>query len=458
MSAATEQVSPLMHELSGYIAGALKRKLPEAVAERAKIHLVDTFGATISGSRLPPGKRAIAYVKTMGGPREAGMMGTKMVTSLLCAAMANGMCAHADESDDTHAPSHSHPGANVVPVALAIAERDQLAGRLLLRAMVLGYDMVARSVLALRDRQLTQLGYIPGPVGGIFGAAAAAAALLKLDARRVRYVLSYCANQTSGLVTMRRDKEHLEKTFVLGGMPTHNGLAAALMIKSGFTGVSDIFSGDQNFLTTFSRDVDTEALVGGLGADYKIMDCSIKFWPVSGPIQGPLHVLRDLIKAHGIKAHDVDRIVARMPEKDLKNVDNRRMPDANVQHMLAVMLLDGTVTFATGHDYKRMSDPRVLEIRNNRIETVGDAGLNDPLRRWRCAMQIRLRDGRTVELTTLAAKGISENPLSREDAEEKSLDLMAPILGRQRSRKLIDVLFNIEKITDMRTLRRLYQP
>jgi len=100
------EISPLMEQLSTYIAGALRKPLPEAVVERAKVHLVDTFAAMISGSRLVPGKKAIAHVKSLGGKPEAGVIGTRIVTSAGNAALTNGMFGHADETDDTHPPSH----------------------------------------------------------------------------------------------------------------------------------------------------------------------------------------------------------------------------------------------------------------------------------------------------------------------------------------------------------------
>src|ERR1700754_2759619 len=116
-------VSPVMQKLSRYISGAASRKVPAKVADRAKLHLVDTFSAMISGSRLLPGKKAIEYVKPLGGREEAGVIGTKIVTTVQNAALANGMFGHADETDDTHPPSLTHPGTSVVPSALAIAER-----------------------------------------------------------------------------------------------------------------------------------------------------------------------------------------------------------------------------------------------------------------------------------------------------------------------------------------------
>ena len=451
-----EQISPSMGGLSKYIAGALKRKLPAEVVERAKLHLVDTFAAMISGSRLLPGKRAVAYIKPLGGIREAGIVGTRFVTSARYAALANGMCWHSDESDDTHPATRSHPGVSVVPAILAMAERQQLSGEAILRALVLGYDICARILFAFNAEHLSRSGQNASSKGGLFGAAAGAAAMLNLDARKVRYVLSYCAQQAAGLFTTVRDTQHIEKAYVLGGMPAYNGVTSALMVASGFSGVEDVLSGEPNLMSVFSRGGDREALVRGLGRDYEILRCGIKYWPAAGGIQGPLHVLRDLIRQHGIKADDVEKLVVRMPNKELDTVNNRDMPGETVQHMLALMLFDGTVTFASAHDYERMKDARILKFRQRRIEAIGDAKLTDPLRRWRCVMEITLKDGRKLIHQTMASQGTFENPLTRQEAQEKALDLMAPVLGKQRSRTLMAALFGIENIENARALRKLY--
>src|SRR5687767_2170105 len=121
-------ISPLIQQLSAYIATALHNPLPDIVTARAKIHIVDTFAAMISGSRLLPGEKAIAYVSTLGGNKQAGVIGTKIVTTVQNAALANGMFGHADETDDTHPPSLTHPGTSVVPAAQAIGEWKGLTG------------------------------------------------------------------------------------------------------------------------------------------------------------------------------------------------------------------------------------------------------------------------------------------------------------------------------------------
>ncbi len=436
-------------QLSNYAAGALKKPLPPEVAQRAKLHLIDTFAAMISGSRLIPGVRARNYVSKLTAKQEAGVMGTRIVTSANYAALANGMCGHADETDDTHPPTRSHPGTCVVPAALAIAEREQRSGKEMLRAMVLGYDVCARTLLALA----------PVPVsstfGHLFGASTAAAALLKLDARQMRHVFTYAGQQSSGLYTRLRDPLHVEKAYAVGGMPAHNGVQAALMVKSGFSGVDDVFAGENNFLATYSPEGNADELARGLGRDFEIMRCGIKCWSAGGPVQGPLHVLQDLIDGHHLRAADVVKLVARMPDKELRMVNDRDSPDISVQHLLALMLVDGTVNFASTHDHGRIKDAKVIAMRR-RIQTVGDASLTDSLRRWRCVMEITLKDGRVLKHQTMAAKGTAENPVNLQDIQKKSLDLLAPVLGKPRALALMGALWNIENIPNVRALRKFY--
>jgi len=228
-------------------------------------------------------------------------------------------------------------------------------------------------------------------------------------------------------------------------------------VASGFAGVDDPFSGERDFFHTFapSEGADPEALVRGLGNDYEILRAGIKRWPVGGPIQGPMHVLRDLVQEHDLEADAVERIVARLPDKELEIVNNRPTPDICLQHLLAVMLQDGTVTFKSAHDFRRMRDPKILAIRK-RIEAVGDPDLTDVERRWRCVMEIRLKDGRTLNHQTMAAKGSFENPLTPEEENEKALDLLVPVLGRARSQALLNALWRFDELKDVRALRRLY--
>lgn len=170
-----------MKQLSAYIAGAPRRSLPPEVVEKTKHHVLDTLAAMLSGSRLLPGKKAISYVRTLGGVKEACVAGSGLVTAAANAALANGMLAHADETDDSHAPSLTHPGCGIVPAALALAERERRNGAALLRAVALGYDVGCRLTLSLDSYRFREDGHSTHSFGPMFGAAAAAGALAGLS-------------------------------------------------------------------------------------------------------------------------------------------------------------------------------------------------------------------------------------------------------------------------------------
>jgi 2-methylcitrate dehydratase PrpD len=443
-----------MNQLSAYIAAAARRPLPAAVVEKTKHHVLDTIAAMVSGSRLKPGKKAIAYVKILGGAKEATVIGSGVVTNAANAALANGMLAHADETDDSHAPSLTHPGCGIVPAALAMAERERQSGTTFLRAVALGYDVGCRLTQSLNAYEFRNDGHSTHSFGPMFGAAAAAGALAGLRERQVRYLLSFAAQQASGVSCWMRDVEHVEKAFDFGGMPARNGVAAATMVASGFTGVDDVFAGERNFFVAYGRKPDPAALTRGLGKIYEIMNTNIKRWSVGSPIQAPLDSLLELIREHQIKADDVEKLVVRVAHQGANTVDNRAMPDICIQHMCAIMLIDGRVTFASSHDQKRMRERKVLALRS-RIELHGDDTLSAAMPSRQGIVEVSLKDGRMLRQHTRAVRGTAENPMTRAEVNDKAHDLMAPVLGRPRARKLCDAIWKLEKIRNLRLLRPL---
>ncbi|MEK6593895.1 MAG: MmgE/PrpD family protein, partial [Pseudomonadota bacterium] len=439
--------------LSAYIAAAPRRALPAAVVERAKHHLLDTLSAMVSGSQLLPGRRAIEFANSQGGKPEAGVIGSRIVTSAINAALANGMHGHSDETDDTYYLSLVHPGCSIVPAALAVAERQRLGGTALLRALVLGYDVCARISHALGVERFRSAGHSTHSFGGSFGAAAAAAALMGLNADQARYLLSYTAQQASGLSCWARDTEHIEKAFDFGGMPARNGVTAAIMASMHFTGVEDVFSGDRGFFHAYGAHALPAKLVANLGRTYEIMNTSIKRWAVGYPIQAPLDAVSNLIARHGISAKDVDRIRVTIDEQGARTVNQRKMASINIQHLVAMMLVDGEITFASAHDAARVRDPALLKIKN-RIELAGSAAFMRT-KTTQAIVEIATRDGRRLRHHTKAVLGTAANPMSREDVAAKSRDLLIPVIGPRRAGRLIDVVWRIEQVKNMRALRPL---
>ena len=145
-------------------------RTPPEVIQKAKHHILDTLAAMVSGSKLKPGQLAIEYVKRQAGAEEAQIAGSRVVSSAINAAFANGMMAHADETDDSNARSRMHPGCSIVPAALAMAERQRADGTRFLKGVVAGYDIGCRMTQALGAGELRQASLSSHSIGGNFGA------------------------------------------------------------------------------------------------------------------------------------------------------------------------------------------------------------------------------------------------------------------------------------------------
>ena len=454
------EISPVMQSVATYISRATKKALPKPVVEKTKHHVLDTLAAMVSGSRLPPGAAAISFIKTRGGKEEALVIGSRFVTTAENAALANGMLGHADETDDSHAPSLTHPGCAIVPAALAMAERGRRDGTSFLRAVALGYDIGARLTLSLHPYNFREAGHSTHSFGPMFGSAAAAGALAGLGYDQCRHLLSYTAQQCSGISCWMRDEEHIEKAFDFGGMPARNGVSSAVMVAHGFSAVEDVFSGERNFFFAYDERARTgkppepQRLAQDLGSVYEIMNTNIKRWSVGSPIQAPLDSLLDLIRTHGIKHDQVEHVTVKVAKQGANTTDNRHMPDICMQHMCAVMLIDGIVTFESAHDEKRMRDKTVQAVRS-RITLIGDEALTRVMPSRQGIVEIKLKDGRTVSHHTKAVRGTAENPMTRAEVDEKAYHLLAPILGKKRARGLCDAVWSLEKVKDMRALRPL---
>jgi len=448
---------PEMSALSTYMSAAGARALPADAAEQAKHHLLDTLASMVSGSDLLPGQAAQRYIRAYAGMGAATIAGTALTAAPGDAALANGVMAHADETDDSHNASRSHPGCAVVPAALAVGEVLGVDGARFLRAVTLGYEVGTRVVMAMGGFAFSnESSLATHSIAGTFCASAAAACVAGLDARQMRWVLDYAAQQSSGIAAWRRDTDHVEKAFVFGGMPARNGVTAALVVRSGWTGVQDVFSGPDNFYAAYSPRAQPGRLVEKLGERYEIAQTDIKKWTVGSPIQGPLDAIEAIRARRPFEADQVQRLTVRLAPTVAAVVDNREIPDICLQHMAAVMLVDKTVSFHAAHDKRRMQDPAVLRQRA-KVNLVHDEELAKLLPVRVAIVEIELGDGIRLSERVAAVRGTPRNPMSRAEVVDKARDLVTPILGRKTSERLIEAVYEIEGVTDVRMLRPLLQ-
>jgi 2-methylcitrate dehydratase PrpD len=442
--------------LSAYIAGSLSSDLPRGVIEKTKLHVLDIFAAMISGSRLKAGQVAVNYLLRAESTGKTTVVGNSLLASASEAALANGMMAHADETDDSHQRGRFHPGCAIVPAALAVAERDGNTGSDFLKAVALGYDVGARVNMARGLASPATTRHSTHSIGTNFGAAAAAAALLRLSPQQVRYVLSYATQQASGVPFWQRDLEHVEKAFDFGGMSARNGVAAATMVAAGFTAIDDPFSGKDNFFTAFAENPLPHLLVEQLGERFEILEASLKKWCVGSPIQAALDALNTLIAEHTLEANEVTRLVVTLPDDRFHIVNDRTMPDICVQHLLALMLVDGYLSFESCHDASRMSESRVMEVRK-RIEAVPSAELSAAVPARQAIVEIETASGEKLHHHARAVRGTPDNPMTAVELEAKARELIAPVIGDHRAEQLIAKVRHLENIRNFSELRPLLQ-
>jgi len=446
------QVSDVMDRLSTYMSQARDNALPDHVLEQAKWHVLDTFAAMVSGSELAPGMAATAFAIAYGGKAVATVVGTTTACGPIEAALANGVMAHADETDDSW-PGGWHPGCNVVSAALATGEQFGISGAHFLRAAALGYDIGARMLVTIRPG-LQSSHKATHAVGGIFGAASAASCAASLTPQQIRWMFDYTAQQCSGIASWYRDRDHIEKGFVFGGMPARSGVTSALLAHSGWTGVDDIFAGRDNFLLANSPQAKPDLLVDKLGERFEIAGTNIKRWTVGSPVQAPLDAMEALLKRHPIDPDQVQQILLRSEPGSV--VDNSDPPDINIQYVMALMIIDKNATFRSIHDRPRMQDPAILRLREKvRLEAPASGGGNGAARLP--LLEITLTDGTRITQDTGPVLGTVENPMTREQFVAKCRDLMEPVIGAASSTRLIDRTMELEKTKDIRELRPLLQ-
>ncbi len=442
-------------QLARHMAAARDRALPDAVMVECKHRILDTFAAMISGSRMKPGIMAVKYVRGLGGEPQASVIGTDFRTTAVNAALANGMCAHADETDDFEPVTKAHPGSCVVPAALAIAEREGRSGEEFIRAVVLGYDLCCRLLMALGPDLVRGSHRSAEGTSSTFGALGAAASLARLDEQGMRFAISYSAQQVSGLWSWVKDKDHIEKAFDFAGMGARNGVTAVDMVRAGLTGVDDVLDGTHNLFIALSARPKPEEMLNELGSRFYVTESAIKTFSVGYPIQSPLDALLSLRKKHGLTPENVRSILVKLPTDAMGIVGESAMPDVNCQHLVAVALVKGAVSFTDSHDVGLMHDPKILEQRT-KVTLAGDQALMDPAAPRGAIVEVTLTDGKKVEHFTKFPPGTRENPLSTEAVSAKARDLMAPVLGSEKTEKLIGQINLLERVEDVGALRPMF--
>jgi 2-methylcitrate dehydratase PrpD len=445
---------PIMVRLSTYMSAAAGRELPASVVRETKHHILDTVAAMVSGAALTPGLHAHRFARAYGGEKIATVVASDVLSGPIEAAMVNGVLANADETDDNYSTGGAHPGCAVVPAALAIGEKNAIDGTRFIRAVALGYDVGLRAFkLVAKGGVLKETHNIVGT----FGASAACGCAVALDTPQMRTLIDYASQQAgAGIGAWRQDTEHVEKSFMFGGMGARNGVTAAMLVQAGWTGVNDVFSGPGNLFESYAPKVDAEMLVHKLGEEYEVQKTIIKKWSTGGPIQSPLEAVSLIRQRRPFEADDIERINIRVSTSAADKIDDSGMVNLSMQYLVAVMLIDKTLSFKAAHDEPRMHDPAVVR-QKAKIKVIADESLERLLPKRVAVVEMTFKDGSTITERNDTVRGSPENPMSGEEVIAKARELMVPVLGAEKCAQLIERLSALEKIRDIRELRALLQ-
>jgi len=395
--------------------------IPAAVVARAKVSLLHNIAVGLAG-RGREHVAAAAAQKYWAAPAEATLLHNGAAVSTEGAAFANAALMNVRSQDDTHAASTSHPGSPTMAAAMAIAEFCAASGEEFLAAVIVGYETLCRIGRDFDDR-FTARGFRSAALLGGFGAAAAAARLLKLSASQTAHALGLQANLSGGLSQVWREgsaEANLQLAF-----GARNGIAAARAAACGATAAAFALEGDAGFFSAFAGAPGpaVEALQG-LGETWQLLEATVKPLPVCAILQGPALLLLDLLRRRTIRADAIENVTLTLNpyEADYPGVDNpgpfasATATKLSAQFCLGLAAIEGRIA---PDGLARLEDETILAV-SRRVFLRRDAGISVRL----CRVAIRLRDGEEIA-------GSVEIPAGQPDFSECAafVHRLAPEIG-----------------------------
>lgn len=444
--------SKVSEHLARFVAEAKPGDVPARVRHEGKRALLNFFAAALGGCHDPAIDIGLCVLSGVAGPGTAAIIGRSERADVLTAAFINAAGGNVFDFDDTHIPTVIHPTAPVAPALLALASAHRVSGADLLHAFILGVDVECRIGNAVSPGHYRRGWHITATCG-VFGAAAATGKLLGLDARRLVWALGNASAQSSGLVETLGT---MAKSIGVGNA-ARNGLLSALLAERGFAGPDDPLEGRHGFIAVTGDADDLAPLTAGLGRSWEILRNAYKPYPCGVVLNPVIDAVLDLRKSHRLQQDQVDNVtVAGHPllgeRADRPAPASGREAQVSAQHSVAVALLHGAAGIAQYTD-REVGDPSTLALRA-RVRVQDDAAM--PVGAARVA--VRLLDGREFETTIEHARGSLERPLTDAELEQKLVTLAAHGCPALDPAPLIEAVWSIEDVSDVRDLMRCAAP
>ncbi len=446
--------------LAEFIVKSRWEDLPAAAIERATRAILDSVGVMLAGSVEPPAVIVQRLAEAEGGAPLCTVVGTRLRSGGVWAALANGTAGHALDFDDTNFAMLGHPSVPVLAAALAAGELALADGRALVHAFLVGFEVETGLAEVMNPAHYAR-GWHATSTLGILGAVAAGAKLLGLDPAETRHALAIAASQASGL---KENFGTMTKPFH-AGHAARGGVLAALLAREGFTGSDVALEGGHGYLRLLGSQIeDPTAALERLGSPWKILTTgvAVKPYPSCACTHSIIAALLELRRAHALRPEDVAQVTIGV---------NALVPDILIHHdprtglegkfsgefCAAAALVDGQVGITTFTD-ERTADPALRGVMA-RVKMVVDPTIPGDLEHhvW-TRVRVRLADGRTLEIPPREVPGHPTTPLSREALLAKFAHCAGRVLARDRVDSLAEMLEGLEGCPDLRSLTAILRP
>jgi 2-methylcitrate dehydratase PrpD len=438
-------------ELAGFAASLQYENIPERVREHCKNLLLDTLACAVAGHRGEETRQVATLASAIAQSNESTVIAGETL-SLAGATILNGYLVTAVTMCDVHRPTLTHVTPEVMPPALAIAERDGSSGRDLLVAIAAGCEVTTRIGIGLDYRAFRTKGWHGPGVLGPFGAAAAVGRLRRFDADTMAKAFGLAGSQAAG-------------TFAAWGTPTvkfHqcrgalSGLLAALLAEQSFLATREFLTAtDGGLYNVYANGGRPAAVVAQLGRHWELEQIALRLWPSASSIQGMNTAIFDLIERHNIDPAKVNkaRVALSQPAFDLhgKLARYKGKFDALISghYTAAVILHDQELTLAQ-FEPARYDDPNMRRAAAEQIEIRADPALSEV----QALVEIDI-EGATLKTRCDHPRGSPENPLSRAQIEGKFRTYADGVLSPSTIAATIDAVANLEKLGSVRKLMEM---
>ena len=403
-------------ELARFAATLAYDQIPPSAREHCKNLLLDAVACALAGTQGEETPQIAAFAAALAQSREASVIGGDRL-SLAGSTLLNGYLITAVTMCDVHRATLTHITPEVMPPALAIAERDALSGRDLLVALAAGCEVMTRIGIGMDWPAARARGWHGPGVLGPFGAAAAVGRLLGFDEETMARAYGLAGSQSAG-------------TFAAWGTPTvkfHqcrgalSGLMAALLAQQKFVATREFITAkDGGLYNTYSNGGHPELATAGLGKRWELEQVALRLWPSASTIQGFVTAMFDLVEKHRLGFDQVKKVRVFMNQTgvDMHGMFPRYKGKfealLSTHYCAAAILHDRTLTLAQ-FEPARYNDPKLARFAAEQVETKVDSTLTGV----QSIVEADLADGRTVSVRCDHSKGSPENPLSRAEIVEK---------------------------------------